>query len=373
MKAFLCRLAALTLKEFRQTARDVSNILIGLALPIVLLLIFGFGLSLDVEHAPVAVVMEKDTPLVRDLLSKLNGSVSFAPRYVSSMHEAEAMMRRREVDAILHTSSDFDSRFAQGRAEVQLILHGVDSTTATLISQYASGMLAQSVRARLERSGRNGGDGSVVVQGRIWFNEASTSTWYLIPGLIVIIMTLVGAFLTALVMAREWERGTLEALFVTPAGRVEILLAKMAPSFLLGLIGLLLCLGAARWVFSVPLRGSLIVFLLCSTLYLVTALGMGLAISSVTRRQFLACQITIVASFLPAVILSGFLFDLRSVPAIARIVGQILPATYYMELIKTLILAGDNPSIIFRNCLALAGYATFFLSVALRFTRKTLD
>ena len=376
MKAFLRRLAALTVKEFRQISRDPSSIMIGLVLPIILILIFGYGLSLDVKNVPIAVVMEKSTPLVRDALAGLNGSAYFSPRYAGSMHEAEEMLKKREVDAILRTGGDFDSRFARGDAEVQLILHGVDSTTATLIGQYTGALLSLRVQTNLDRKGldgRSAGMGAAVVQSRMWFNEAADSTWYLVPGLIVIIMTLVGAFLTALIMAREWERGTLEALFVSPVGRAEILLSKIIPYFLLGLAGLLLCLAAARWLFAVPMRGSMTVFLLCSSLYLVVALGMGLAISSVTRSQFLSCQIALVVSFLPAVILSGFLFDLRSVPLVARIVGNILPATYYMEILKTLFLAGNNASILLRDCAALLFYAVLFMGVAIRFTRKNLD
>ena len=376
MKAFLRRLVALTVKELRQISRDPSSIMIGLVLPIILILIFGYGLSLDVNNVPIAVVMEHSTPLSRELLSGLNGSRYFSPRYVASMHEAEELLNRREVDAIIRTAGDFDSRFKKGHAEMQLILHGVDSTTATLIGQYTSAAVALRVQSALERAGMKNagsGTGSAVVQGRIWFNEAANSTWYLVPGLIVIIMTLVGAFLTALIMAREWERGTLESLFVSPVGRAEILLSKIIPYFLLGMAGLLLCLGAARWLFEVPMRGSLLLFFLSSSLYLVVALGMGLAISSVTRSQFLSCQIAIVVSFLPAVILSGFLFDLRSVPLVARIVGNILPATHYMELLKTLFLAGDNMGIILRDCAALIGYAILFMGVAIRFTRKKLD
>lgn len=377
MKGFLRRLRALTVKEFRQISRDVSSIMIGLILPIILILIFGYGLSLDVNHIPIAVVMENSTPLARDILSGLNGSTYFSPQYTASMQEAETLMKQRTVDAIIRTGNDFDRRFKKGDATIQLILHGVDSTTATLIGQYTNGLIALRVQSVLDRSGLRADSGSrggsAVVQNRIWFNEAATSTWYLVPGLIVIIMTLVGAFLTALIMAREWERGTLEALFVSPVQRTEILLAKIIPYFLLGLAGLLLCLAAARWLFGVPMRGSLLLFLLCSSLYLIVALGMGLVISSVTRSQFLACQIAIVVSFMPAIILSGFLFDLRSVPLIARIVGNILPATYFMEILKTLFLAGNNLNILLRDSAALLGYAVLFMTIAARFTRKKLD
>lgn len=374
MKGFFVRLRALVIKEVRQMARDRSALLIGLVLPVLLISIFGYGLSMDVNNVPIAVTMEKDSPLARDVLAGLNGSPYFAPRWATSLHEAEELMHRREVDAILHLPADFDSRYVKRRAEAQLIVHGVDSTTSTLIGQYVNGLLALHSQTMLAKGGNTpGGSGMATVQPRMWFNEAGTSTWYLVPGIIVIVMTLVGAFLTALIMAREWERGTLEALFVTPAGRAEILLAKLIPYFLLGMGSLLLCLAAARWLFFVPMRGSLPMFLLSSSLYLVTALGMGLVISSAVRSQFLACQISLMASLLPAIILSGFFFDLRSVPLVARIAGNILPATWFMEIMKTLFLAGDNMNIIGRNCLVLLGYAATFMALAARFTRKSLD
>jgi len=207
----------------------------------------------------------------------------------------------------------------------------------------------------------------------MWFNAANNSTWYLVPGLIVLIMTLVGAFLTALVMAREWERGTLESLFVTPVRPVEVLLAKIIPYFCVGLIGLALCLAAAAFLFHVPMYGSLLVLLFSAMLYLLVALGIGLVISSVTRNQFLASQVALIASFLPALMLSGFMFDLRNVPTAIRVIGQILPATYFMELIKSLFLAGNNWPLIARNCAILAAYAVVLLGVARLVTRKRLD
>ena len=350
--------------------------MIGLVLPCVLIFIFGFGLSLDVNDIPIAVVMEKASPSARSILSGLNGSRYFSPRWVSSMHEAELLMHNHDVSAILRTGNDFDRLMQQGRGEIQLILHGTDSTTANLIQQFCTAAIGVSVQKELDRKGNLGRmtmSWAANLQPKIWFNEASTSTWYLVPGLIVIVMTLVGAFLTALVMAREWERGTLESLFVTPAGRAEILLSKIIPYFLMGMGGLLLCLAASRWIFEVPMRGSLLLIMLSSALYLVVALGMGLIISSVTRSQFLACQAALMISFLPTVMLSGFLFDLRSIPAIARVAGSILPATYYMEILKTLFLAGDNMSIIIKNNAALAGYAVLLLATAVRFIRKTLD
>jgi ABC-2 type transport system permease protein len=186
-------------------------------------------------------------------------------------------------------------------------------------------------------------------------------------------MTLVGAFLTAMVMAREWERGTLEALFVTPVRPGEILLAKIIPYFVVGMLGLGMCLVAARFQLGVPIYGSFPVILISSMLYMLVALGLGLVISSITKNQFLASQIAIISSFMPSLMLSGFLFDLRDVPMVIRLVGQALPATYFIELIRTLFLAGNVWPLIFKDCAILAAYAVLLLGLARFVTRKKLD
>jgi ABC-2 type transport system permease protein len=174
------------------------------------------------------------------------------------------------------------------------------------------------------------------------------------------------------VMAREWERGTLEALFVTPVRPAEILLAKVIPYLGVGMAGLTLCLVAARFLFGVPMRGSLVLIVLASLLYLLVAVGFGLLISAATKNQFLASQFALLSTFLPSLLLSGFLFDLRNVPWVVRIIGDILPATHFVSLIKTLFLAGDVWSIVLRDCAILAGYATVLLGLALAVTRKRL-
>ncbi len=221
-------------------------------------------------------------------------------------------------------------------------------------------------RGRAERAAA----GSVTLVERMWFNSANTSTWYLVPGLIVLIMTLVGAFLTAMVMAREWERGTLEALFVSPVRPTEILLAKIIPYFLVGMLGLGMCLVAARFLFQVPMFGSFLIVLGSSMLYMLVALGIGLVISSSMKNQFLASQIALITSFMPALMLSGFLFDLRNVPTVIYLVGQLLPATYFMELIRTLFLAGNVWPLILKNSAILVAYAVLLLGLARFVTRK---
>jgi ABC-2 type transport system permease protein len=373
------RLRALVRKEFRQLLRDASNLAIGVALPIVLILIFGYGLSLDVKNAPVAVVLEDASPAAANAVAGLMNTPAIAPVLLGSMREAEQLMTERRVDGIVRIPADFSRRLAQGDAHVQVLVHGTDANRAGIILQYTSGALAQWGAIQADRQGREANApaaaaaGMVTIEQRMWYNAANTSTWYLVPGLIVLIMTLVGAFLTALVMAREWERGTLEALFVTPVRPGEILLAKIIPYFTVGMGGLALCLLAARFLFHVPMQGSLIVLLLASMLYLFVAVGMGLVISSVTRNQFLASQVALLSSFMPSLMLSGFLFDLRNVPRVIQYVGNALPATYFMELIKTLFLAGNVWPLIFKNCAILAAYAVLLLGVARAVTRKQLD
>ncbi|VFR49452.1 ABC transport system, permease component YbhS [plant metagenome] len=372
-RGFWRRLVSLTRKEFRQLLRDRSNLLIGIGLPIVLILIFGYGLSLDVKRADLAVAMEDVSPDARDVVSGLQGSSYLRVLPARSLAEAKTMMDRHEVDALVHVPSDFSRRLAAGDAQLQVLTQGGDPSRALVIQGYVDGAVGAWALQRADREGGAATQDGVQVVDRLWFNSANNSTWYLVPGLIVLIMTLVGTFLTALVMAREWERGTLESLFVTPVHPVEILVAKIIPYFCVGLLGLALCLVAARLLFGVPLHGSLGVLLVASMLYMFVSLGIGLLISAFTKNQFLASQIAILASFLPAMMLSGFVFDLRNVPAAVRIIGHMLPATYFMELAKSLFLAGNQWGLIVRNCAILAAYAVCLLGAARLVTRKKLD
>lgn len=371
---FWRRLASLTRKEVRQLVRDRSNLLIGIGLPIALILIFGYGLSLDVKRAIVAIVLDDPSPVARDVAAGISRTEYLEPHLVRSYAEGEKLMRAREVDAVVQFPSDFTRRLNDGNAQIQVLVQGSDATRAASVSTYVSSALAGYGEKQADRgAGSASQAGAVTIVQRMWFNAANTSTWYLVPGLIVLIMTLVGAFLTALVMAREWERGTLEALFVTPVRPVEILLAKIIPCFGIGMIGLALCLLAARFLFDVPIYGSFIVLVISSMLYMLVALGIGLLISAVTKNQFLASQIALLASFLPAMMLSGFIFDLRNVPTAIRVIGNLLPATYFMELVKSLFLAGDFWPMIFKNCAILAAYAVALLGLARLVTRKRLD
>ena len=371
---FWRRLFALTRKEVHQILRDPSTLMMGIALPIALILLFGYGISLDVQNVPMAVVMEDRSPTATDAIAGLALSPYISPVMVTSMHDAEQLIRQAKVDGIVRIPADFARRLQAGDARAQVVVQGADANRARTIQVYVQAALGQAVTVRSDRAaGRTAGlVGSVTIEQRTWFNAANNSTWFLVPGLIVMITTLVGAFLTSLVIAREWERGTLEALFVTPVRPMEILLAKIIPYFAIGMIGLVLCLLAATYLFHVPMYGSLLIILLSSVLYLFVALGIGLLISSATKNQFAASQLSLLSSFMPAMMLSGFLFDLRNVPAGVRWLGRVLPATYFLDLLKTLFLAGNIWPMIFRSCAILALYAAVLIAAARVATRKRI-
>lgn len=351
--------------------RDPSSVALGIVLPLVLILLFGYGLSLDVNNVPVAVVLEDPSPEATDLAASFQLSEYFDARMLTSMPRAQELMLAREVDGIVRIRPDFARNLNLGGAEVQILVHGVDANYARIVQTYAQGVIGQWTAQRASQ-GKEISIGPVVVQSRLWFNEANESRYFLVPGLIVLIMTLIGAFLTSLVVAREWERGTMESLFVTPVRPDEILLGKTIPYFVLGMIGLALCLLAAKLLFEVPFRGSVTVLTGVSMLYLLVALAIGLWISSAVKSQFVASQIALLVTFLPAVMLSGFLFDLRSMPAVVRVITYIVPARYYVTLLQTLFLAGDIWPVILPNAAVLAGMAVSFLVMTRRATQKKL-
>ena len=368
---FSRRLRALVRKEFLQLGRDRSSLLLGVFLPLLLILLIGYGISLDVKNVPIAVVLEDASPAARRAVSFLDGSDYFSPYYVTSLKEGESLLRRRDAEAILVLPPDFSRQLARGEARAQAILYGVNTTTAMTAQGYLeAGFMAMAAEAAYSAPHA---PGYVTTESRLWFNDANTSTWFFIPGLIMLIMTIVGVFLTAVVMAREWERGTFESLFVTPVQAAELILAKMIPYFCVAMAGMILCLLAGRFLYELPLRGSLLLILGTSMLYLIVALGIGLTISAVTKKQFVACQIALLVSFLPSFMLSGFLFDLHSQPLVIRVISQLFPTTYYLQILKSLFLTGNHWPLLVKNSLLLAGYAVFFLGLAGHITRKKVQ
>ncbi|MGE0858261.1 MAG: ABC transporter permease [Gammaproteobacteria bacterium] len=367
------RLGALVRKEFLQILRDPSSIAIAFLMPLFLLALFGYGVSLDAERVPLALVAEVPSTDSSEFCAALGGSRSFAPRPMDSMVAAERALLAGEVDGIVRLRADFAraSREAEG-APVQVLVNGIDANTARLVQGYVEGAWSTWLAARVARGG-----GALAVPvdvvPRIWFNGELRSRNYLVPGLVAIIMTLIGALLTALVMAREWERGTLEALLVTPTSMSEVLLGKLAAYFVLGTGGMLLSVALAVWWFEVPLRGSFWVLWACASLFLLAALGMGLTISTLARSQFVAGQVAILATFLPAFLLSGFMFDIGSMPPVVQALTHLVVSRYFVTIVQTLFLAGDVWAVILPNAAALAAMAMLFLGLTWRKSRKRLE
>lgn len=360
------RALAVIRKEGLQMVRDKSTLTLGIILPITLLLLFGFGLSLDIRNIPVTVVRDDSSPLTRDLYTTLSFSRYFEPRMANSIQEAEELVKYGETDAIIRRRIKDDPG---GSEDVQIIVNGRDANKARMTQRYLEGAVAQwyAKRQVVDPPGR------AVAEPRVWYNHAMESRYFLVPGVVVLIMTLIGALLTALVIAREWERGTFEALMATPVRAREFLTGKIVPYFLLGLVGLALCLAASYWVFDVPMRGSLWLIILGSSLYLYVSLGIGLTLSALVKNQFLASQLVIISCFMPTLMLSGFVFDLNSAPRFVYYVAHIFPATWYVDLLQTLFLVGDIPQIVWRDFAILAGFAVLMMGLARLNTRKSLE
>jgi len=365
------RILALTRKETRQILRDPSSIAIGIVFPLMMILLFGYGLSLDVTKVSVAVVDQDASADSAALIGAFRLSHYFEVKEVRSLVEAKALVLNRKVDGILQIPSDFSRRWHRGGAQVQVLVDGTDANQARIMQGYAEGPVALWSAAQ-PGSGASASAGPVIVVSRMWFNEANDSHYFLIPGLIVLVMTIIGGFLTAMVIAREWERGTLEALFVTPMRVGEFLISKCVPYFGLGMIGFVLCLLAGQFLFHVPVRGSLLLLCLASMIYLLVALGIGLLVSTMVKSQFLASQLAMLLTFLPALMLSGFLYDIRSMPAVIRGITYAMPARYAVALLQTLYLAGNVGSVVWLNLGMLTAIAAALMVATRLATRKQL-
>jgi ABC-2 type transport system permease protein len=367
------RLKGLMRKEFLQILRDPSSVGIAFLLPLVLLFIFGYGVSLDARHVPLAIVVEQPTPQTAGFTAGFDHSEYFTPQQFSDISAAEHALRKGQVDGIIWLRHDFSQKLlAAETPDIGVFVNGVDANTGRIIDGYLQGVWSNWLEQLSVSRGQEPAP-MVQLEQRIWFNPGLRSRDFLVPGLIAVIMTLIGALLTSLVVAREWERGTMEALMVTPVQVAEILLGKFLPYFLLGMGGLLFSVSMAVWLFTVPLRGSLWILLTSSALFLLTALGMGLFISTIARNQFVAGQVAIVVTFLPAFILSGFIFDINSMPVAVQWLSHIVPARYYVSILQTVFLAGDIWPIILYNALALLLMGSLFLALVRWRTRKRLQ
>jgi ABC-2 type transport system permease protein len=337
----LRRLAALVRKETYQVARDPSSMLIAFVLPLILLFLFGYAVSLDATRTRIGLVVEASTPAADDLAASFRASRYFAVADGRDRRDFEDDLVLGRIRGIVVVPATFARDHAgRGGPEIQVIVDGSDPNTANFVQNYAQGVVSTWAAQRSAELGS--ARPAIAVQQRFWFNQELTSRNFLVPGSIAIVMTLVGTLLTSLVIAREWERGTMEAVMATPVTAAELLAGKILPYFLLGLAAMTLCVLLAVFLFAVPFRGSIVALYVLSAAFLVPALGQGLLISAATRNQFLASQLAMISGFLPSFLLSGFLFEINSMPTIIQWITAILPARYFIPSLLTVFLAGDS-------------------------------
>jgi ABC-2 type transport system permease protein len=365
------RLATLVRKESLQVVRDPSSILIAFVLPMVLLFLFGYGVSLDTARTRVGLVIEAQTPLTQDLAASFQASRYFEASIDRDRRAFEEALVLGHVRGIIVVPSTFAADFAaQERPTIQVIVDGSDPNTASFVQNYTQGVVANWAALRgAEVAARAP---AITVEQRFWFNPELKSRNFLVPGSIAIVMTLVGTLLTSLVVAREWERGTMEAIMATPVTATELLAGKILPYFLLGLTSMTLCVALAVLLFGVPFRGSLLALYVLSASFLVPALGQGLLISAATKNQFLASQAALISAFLPAFLLSGFLFEISSMPTAIQWITMIVPARYLIPSLQTVFLAGDIWPMFLRDIAIMLLIGAVLFVLAARSTKKRI-
>ncbi len=368
-------LKALIVKEFLQIIRDPSAIMIAFALPLILLFIFGYGVNLDSNRIRVALALENQDPDAMSLAAALTHTRFLDVTIGRDRREFQDELTAGHLRGIIIVPQDFSIKTARENqtAAIQVLADGSEPNIAGFIKNYVRGVLAVWMRHQGENRGLGDIAQGIRVEPRFWYNPELKSRNFLLPGSIAIIMTLIGALLTSLVIAREWERGTMEAMMATPVSITQILLGKLVPYFVLGMGAMLMCVAVVVVFFGVPLRGSLGWLSAVSAIFLLASLGQGLLISSVARNQFVASQLALMSAFLPAFMLSGFIFEISAMPRPIQALTYIFAARYFVSSLQTLFLTGNILPLIGFGMIAIALIAmAFFLLTALK-TQKRLD
>jgi ABC-2 type transport system permease protein len=374
-KSKLKRIKALIKKEFYQIIRDPSSILIAFIFPLILLFIYGVGVSLDIDNLKVGVVMEDTNSDAQSFMLSMRNSKYFSltvDRDKEKLQKDLVAGKLRGIVTIPFYFSQYKERHPEKTAPIFVVADGSEPNTANFVQNYVLGVWNT---WNIEKGINDGVKNASIIniQPRFWFNDQLDSRYFLIPGSIAIIMTLIGSLLTALVVSREWERGTMEALMTTPVTMRDIYISKIIAYFCLGLISMLICAIVSIFIFEVPFRGSILALMLVSAIFLLTALGIGMLISTLTKNQFLASQISIITAFLPAFMLSGFIFEISSMPLIIRIITYIVPARYMVSSLQTLFLVGNVWELLLFNIGIMSVIGIVFFLIIFTRTVKRLD
>jgi ABC-2 type transport system permease protein len=375
MAATLIRVRGLIRKEIKHVLRDPSAILIAFLLPVVLLITNGFGISLDAREMRLAVVIQAPEETARGMLQELNASPYLSAQRALSVHAGETALIEGRVRGMLIVRDDYSQRLGRSAAwpaQAQLVANATDPNTARLLEGYVSGALqvwlaGQSIERRQQPTS------GIDLQYRDWFNPELRSADFIVPGMIAMVMTMAGTLLTSGSVSREWEHGTMESMLASPARMAELILARLICNFCLGIGSMIMSVFIATTVFDVPYRGGIIALSAAVSLFLIFALGLGLFISTLARNQFVAGQLSFLTTMMPAMMLSGMLFDIAAMPHWLQIVTYFVPARYLVSILQTLFLAGDVWPVILPNLAGLAAAAAATLIATLLVTRRRLD
>jgi ABC-2 type transport system permease protein len=379
----LQRLLAVARKEWIQLRRDSRSMMLAFALPLALLVFFGYAITFDVEDIGIAVLDQDRTPASRALLEAFVTSDYFTvERHLESAGEIDDLLTRGAVLGVLSIPPGYARDLAApGReASVQMLLDGSDANTAT-IAMTLSGVIAASHGASVAPAPIGAGPaGGRRVQGppmrlesRTWYNPQLQSRHMIVPGLVAVIMSMIAAMLTALTIAREWERGTMEQLAATPVTRLEVVLGKLLPYLVIGMLDVGITVVASMVLFSTPLNGSVLLLTAMTVLFLIGALGLGVVISAVVKSQVLATQVAMVVTYLPALLLSGFMFDIASMPIVLKGITYLVPARYYITVTRGIFLKGVGVSVLWPQAILMLLYAVLGVFLATRAFRKELE
>ena len=375
----LTRLLAIARKEVVQILRDTRSLVIVVLMPAVLVLLFGYGVNLDLKGLPVYVYDQDGSQQSQDLLKHFQNSKYFTiARVAASYPEVTRALDDGSAKMAIVIPWDFSERLRDGRpVEVQALVDASDDNTANVLIGYSQAVIqgysAQIQIDWLRRRGLAIQPSALSVERRTWYNEDLESSAFIIPGVLALVMSVIGAFLTSLTIAREWERGTMEQLISTPVSAMEIMLGKLAPYFVLGMIDTAMSAAIAIYWFDVPFRGSFVTLAVASAMFMVVVLSLGFFISVLAKNQFAASQIALLITFLPAFLLSGFLFSIEQMPIALQWLTRILPARYYVSVLKSIFLKGTPASMLYADLIPLAIFMIVLALLATRSFHKRLE
>jgi ABC-2 type transport system permease protein len=375
----LTRLLAVARKEIIQILRDARSLIIVVLMPAILVLLFGYGVNLDLKGLPVYVIDRDGSQQSQDFLKRFQESEYFnVKRVVTDYAELTRALDDGHAKMGIVIPWDFSQRLRDGRAvQIQALVDGSDDNTANVLIGYSEAVV-QGYSADVEINwlrarGVAMQPAAMSVETRTWYNENLESSAFIIPGVLALVMSVIGAFLTSLTIAREWERGTMEQLISTPVTAMEILLGKLAPYFVLGMFDTIISALIAIYWFHVPFRGSWVTLMVASAMFMVVVLSLGFFISVLAKNQFAASQIALLITFLPAFLLSGFLFSIEQMPVALQWITRILPARYYVSVLKKIFLKGTPASMLFADLIPLALFAFVLALLATRSFHKRLE